>query len=248
MPAPATEVRIVVTVELRLRHEDLARSLIFHFRFLERARIILLRPAGCTTVRWLAASAARDAWWSRGAAASPNWGCLAWWIGRGRDDLRGSAPLDRHEIIAMACQPLQDYVLQRSRWTIATLREAALAAKRVGPTSETSVWKIPYEVDLKPHKYRMWLYRKEPQFEEKMHDLVRLYQEGRRRAVSPRQAACSLAGRRGLAAATPRHLERPPADIVARRGWSWCGRSSGARLDAATLRRPSGPAGRPGRT
>jgi transposase len=167
-----------LTVELRQRLEEFAHSLTFQHRFVERARIILHAADGMdnSAIARCVGIARRVVVKWRSRFAEQGMPGLADHPRTGRPP-RLSA-LDRHEIIAMACHSPEDYGLQRSTWTIATLREAAVAAKRVGPMSETSVWKILNDVDLKPHKYRMWLFSKDLQFEEKMRDIVRLYLEG----------------------------------------------------------------------
>lgn len=178
MPGPAPEVKIVLTVELRVRLEELAHSLTFQHRFVERARIILHAADGMdnSAIARRVGVARRVVVKWRSRFAELGMPGLADRPRSGRPPMLSA--IDRHEIIAMACHSPLDYGLERSRWTIATLREAAVATKRVNPLSETSVWKILNEVDLKPHKYCMWLFSKDPQFEEKMHDIVRLYLEG----------------------------------------------------------------------
>ena len=178
MPGPAPEVRIVLVVEEREFLEELARSRTIQYRFVERARIILHAADGMDN-----SAIARQVGVVRGVVCKWRSRFAELRIPGLADRPRTGRPpslsaVDRHEIIAMACHSPADYGLERSRWTIATLREAAMATKRVSQLSETSVWKILNEVDLKPHKYRMWLFSKDPQFEEKMHDIVRLYLEG----------------------------------------------------------------------
>lgn len=85
--------------------------------------------------------------------------------------------LTRHKIVAMACKQPTEFGIPRSQWSIASLHEAAHRAG-LEALGTTSVWRLLAQADLKPHRFRMWLYSKDPRFDEKMLDIVRLYTEG----------------------------------------------------------------------
>lgn len=82
---------------------------------------------------------------------------------------------ERHETVAMACRRPTDVGVELSQWSLSSLRKAVLETGRVTQISTTSVWKILNDVDLRPHKFRMWLFSKDPLFDEKMRDIVEVY-------------------------------------------------------------------------
>ena len=82
---------------------------------------------------------------------------------------------ERHEIVAMAYRDPADFGLERTHWSISSITQTALTTGRVERISETSVGTILRDADIRPHHFRMWLFSKDPLFDEKMQDIVRLY-------------------------------------------------------------------------
>jgi len=82
----------------------------------------------------------------------------------------------RCELIALACDKPEHYSLEGvTHWTLDQL--TATAAQRIdGPLmSRSSVARTLSQNHLKPHKTKMWLHSPDPQFKEKVNDIVNLY-------------------------------------------------------------------------
>jgi len=85
------------------------------------------------------------------------------------------SPLERHQVIAVACKPPRDYGIQRDVWSHEGLREILVSKKLVREISSSEVGRILFEAELKPHRVKMWCHSNDPQFEEKMSEIVDLY-------------------------------------------------------------------------
>ncbi|RCX14392.1 transposase [Anaerobacterium chartisolvens] len=97
------------------------------------------------------------------------------------DSPRSGAPttftiLQRCEIIAVACDKPSNYGYDtNNHWTGKILTEAANATIDGLSISESSVRRTLQMNDLKPHKFRMWLHSKDPEFTERVNEVVNLY-------------------------------------------------------------------------
>ena len=98
-----------------------------------------------------------------------------------KDSPRPGAPttfttLQRCEIIAIACDSPSNYGYDtHTHWTGKTLTEAANANIIDLNISESSIRRTLEMNELKPHKFRMWLHSKDPEFTEKVNEIVDLY-------------------------------------------------------------------------
>jgi transposase len=93
-------------------------------------------------------------------------------------------------VVALACTKPKDHGLAAELWTISGLAkfvcEHAQSAgfSRLAKAGKTTVWRILDEGDIKPHKIRYYLEKRDPDFDRKMHEVlmayrdVSLYQEG----------------------------------------------------------------------
>ena len=93
-------------------------------------------------------------------------------------------------VVALACTKPKDHGLAAELWTISGLAkfvcEHAQGAgfSRLATAGKTTVWRILDEGDIKPHKIRYYLEKRDPDFDRKMHEVlmvyrdVSLYQEG----------------------------------------------------------------------
>lgn len=93
-------------------------------------------------------------------------------------------------VVALACTKPKDHGLAAELWSIAALarfvREYAPGAgfARLGKAGKSTVWRILDECDIKPHKIRYYLEKRDPEFDRKMHEVlmtyrdVSMYQEG----------------------------------------------------------------------
>lgn len=75
----------------------------------------------------------------------------------------------------MACSDPSAHGLPLCRWTIRTLRRAAISLGHVGSIAVETVRRWIQIADLKLHRYRQWLHSTDPLFEERMSDIVALY-------------------------------------------------------------------------
>ncbi|MBI4517714.1 MAG: IS630 family transposase [Deltaproteobacteria bacterium] len=83
--------------------------------------------------------------------------------------------LERHEVVSMACRLPPDFGVERSHWSLDSLRTAVLESGRVQSIGTTSIWNILNKVDLRPQSFRMWMFSRDPHFDTKMRDIVDLY-------------------------------------------------------------------------
>ena len=90
----------------------------------------------------------------------------------------------RCEVIAIACDKPENYGFEgEAIWTLNTLTEAANKHIDDLEISRSSVHRTLTEVDLKPHRTNMWLHSTDPEFKEKVNDVVALYNEPPQDAV-----------------------------------------------------------------
>lgn len=84
----------------------------------------------------------------------------------------------RCEVIALACDQPKNYGhAEATEWTHDLLTEVA-AREVEGPVmSRSSVYRTLINNDLHPHRVRGWLHSKDPQFKEKVNEVVGLYLE-----------------------------------------------------------------------
>ena len=78
-------------------------------------------------------------------------------------------------MVALACSDPADHGLPICRWTIRTLGKAATRLGHVKTIAAETVYRWLPIADLKLHRYRHWLHSTDPQFDQKMADIVQLY-------------------------------------------------------------------------
>jgi len=83
--------------------------------------------------------------------------------------------LERHEVMATACRSPRELGVDRNTWTHESLRDALVTTRRVREISSSEVGRILEDADLKPYRVRSWCHSTDPDFEEKMRRIVRLY-------------------------------------------------------------------------
>ena len=85
--------------------------------------------------------------------------------------------------VGVACRKPKDLGLAAELWTISALtrylRGAAEAAgyPRLARVSRSSVWKLLQEEELKPHRVRYYLERRDPDFDRKMREVLMVYRD-----------------------------------------------------------------------
>ncbi len=86
-------------------------------------------------------------------------------------------------VVSLACVKPKDLGLAAELWSIAALaryvaehaREAGFS--RLGSAGKSTVWRILDENDLKPHKIRYYLEKRDPDFDRKMHEVLMAYRD-----------------------------------------------------------------------
>lgn len=96
------------------------------------------------------------------------------------DEGRSGAPpkitaSQRCEIIAVACDEPKNYGYSETVWTYDMLTETANKIIPELNIGRTSIYLILENEDLKPNKFKMWLHSKDPNFREKVNEVVDLY-------------------------------------------------------------------------
>jgi len=82
----------------------------------------------------------------------------------------------RCEVIAIACDEPKYYGFpEYTHWNFDILTQAVHREVEGPAMSRSSVFRTLSDNELKPHKMRMWLHSKDPQFKEKVNDIVSLY-------------------------------------------------------------------------
>lgn len=86
-------------------------------------------------------------------------------------------------VVSLACTKPKDLGLAAELWTISALasyvREHAPAADHpsLSRASKSTVWRILNAHEIKPHRIRYYLERRDEQFEEKMREILMIYRE-----------------------------------------------------------------------
>jgi transposase len=84
--------------------------------------------------------------------------------------------LQRCEIITIACDSLSNYAYDTHNHLTGKILTEATNVNIEGLTiSESSVRRTLEMNELKPHKFRMWLHSRDPEFTERVNEIVDLY-------------------------------------------------------------------------
>jgi transposase len=83
--------------------------------------------------------------------------------------------LERHRVIAAACQAPRDLGRERDLWSHDSLSAAVVESALVRAISASTVGRILRGADVKPHLVKMWCHSKDPDYQEKLADIVGLY-------------------------------------------------------------------------
>ena len=86
-------------------------------------------------------------------------------------------------VVSLACTKPKDHGLAAELWSLSELAKfvsnRALEAgfPRLQATNKTTLWRILNEHDIKPHRIRYYLERRDAEFERKMHEVLMVYRE-----------------------------------------------------------------------
>lgn len=193
----------------RWQHERLSRIVREQrgeARLYRRARMVVLAAAGGSV-----ASIARQMGTCR--ARVGDW--LSRFASEGIDGLADEprsgrpvviTPLERHQIIAAACQAPSALGVERKTWTHESLRTAVIAAGLVHQISASEVGRILEGAALKPHRVRGWCHSTDPDYQRKMRSIVRLYV-----APTAREPVLCVDEKTGMQALSRSRDLQPPA-------------------------------------
>ena len=81
-------------------------------------------------------------------------------------------------VVSLACTQPKDHGLAAELWSISALaRFVCKRAKAAGHAGKSTIWRILNEHDIKPHKIRYYLERRDPEFDRKMQDVLLVYRD-----------------------------------------------------------------------
>jgi len=97
-----------------------------------------------------------------------------------KDEPRSGRParitsLERHQVIAAACNDPSEYGLERSVWSHESLADALKDRGHVRSISSSTVGRILAEAEIKPHRIKTWCHSSDPDHQSKMEAIVELY-------------------------------------------------------------------------
>ncbi len=155
--------------------EQIVRRHTGEARAYRRARMVLLAASGesiSSIARKLGTNRARVGEWLRRFAAHRLGGLV--------DAPRSGrppkiTPLERHQVVALACCSPQELGQDRAIWSHNSLVETLQARGLVRSISASAVGRILAEAEIKPHRVKMWCHSTDPLFQEKMEVIVALY-------------------------------------------------------------------------
>jgi hypothetical protein len=147
-------------------------------------------------------------------------------------------------LVSLACDKAKEHGYPHELWTTRLL---ARHAREHGPTSgheclarlvQGTVCKILGQEEIKPHKVRYYLERRDPEFEQKMAEVLCVYREVqvlKRAAATSRKAIkrVAIAGRARAAGADEARAQYPPRQRAgARQSHTRARRRSGRKRDS----------------
>ena len=86
-------------------------------------------------------------------------------------------------VVSVACTKPKEHGLAAELWSISALAkfvsEHAQAAgfARLANAGKSTVWRILHDNDIKPHKIRYYLEKRDPDFDRKMHEVLMVYRD-----------------------------------------------------------------------
>ncbi len=86
-------------------------------------------------------------------------------------------------VVSIACTKPKDHGLAAELWTISALarfvgeRATDAGFARLAKAGKSTVWRILDDSDIKPHKIRYYLEKRDPEFDRKMHEVLMVYRD-----------------------------------------------------------------------
>ena len=175
---------LVLTPEQRATLEELAASRTAAAREVERAKVLLGYAAGISITELQ-----RQLGFSRPMIYRCVDKALAAGVQMGLKDKyhRPHEPEISDEakawVVSIACTKPKDHELAAELWTISALArfisEGAQAAgfPRLANAGKSTVWRILNDNEIKPHKIRYYLEKRDPQFDRRMQEVLMVYRD-----------------------------------------------------------------------
>ena len=175
---------LVLTDEQRIKLVGLSNSRTLPIREVERARIILGYEKGYSI-----SSLSQQIGVTRTTIYKWIDKALATGVEQGLKDAyhRPHPPEISDEakawVVSIACTKPKDHGLAAEVWTLSQLalyvREHAIVAgyPRISNADKKMMWRILNEHDIKPHKIKYYLEKKDPDFDRKMQEVLMIYKE-----------------------------------------------------------------------
>ena len=94
-------------------------------------------------------------------------------------------------VVSIACTKPKDHGLAAELWTISALarfvceRAQAAGFDRLAKAGKSTVWRILDENQIKPHRIRYYLEKRDPQFDRKMQEVLMVYRDVSSTAKGP---------------------------------------------------------------
>lgn len=175
---------LVLTDEQRTKLKELAGSRTLPIREVERAKILLGYAEGASIT---------DLKRRVGVGRPMIYKCidkaLAAGVGAGLKDSyhRPHEPEITDEakawVVSIACTKPKDHDLAAELWSISALARfvshhaEAAGHPRLRQAGKSTIWRILNEHDIKPHKIRYYLERRDPEFDRKMQEVLLVYRD-----------------------------------------------------------------------
>jgi transposase len=115
---------------------------------------------------------------------------------------RSIGPMQRAQIVATACDPLPDGQ-GLSGWTLDLLKED-LSVRGIEVPSRSTIHRVLTDVDVQPHRFRLWLHSPDPLFREKVAEVCALYLQ-----PPPGSIVVSFDEKTGVQAVQRKYPDRP---------------------------------------
>ena len=115
-------------------------------------------------------------------------------------------------IKALACELPSRRGLPLARWSVAELRQEAVASGIVAQISGTTLWRWLSQDALRPWHHRTWIFPRDPQFARKAGRVLELYQRRwKGAALGPRDYVLCTDEKTSIQARRRKHRSLPPA-------------------------------------
>jgi len=116
--------------------------------------------------------------------------------------------VSRCHLLAMGCGKPKDFeVAYRESWTLDVMLSTFRSRyPDLADFSRGSAWRTLHQVDLRPHKVKMWLHSPDPKFREKVTDVCRCYQ-----SPEPGHIYLCVDEKTGMQALGRKHPSKPAA-------------------------------------